>query len=104
MKVKEIMTTNLQVASPSTTLAEAAQLLWSGDCGILPIVENGQLMGVVTDRDMFVGLATRNIPASQLTVGDITTRTLWTCSPNDDIHVALDIMKERQVRRLPVVD
>jgi len=104
MTVKEIMTKQLRVASPRTTLAEAAHLLWSGDCGILPIVEQGKLMGVVTDRDMFVALATRNTPASQLTVGDVTAGTVWACAPDDDIHVALDIMKTRRVRRLPVVD
>jgi len=104
MKVKEIMTKQPQVASPRTTLAEAAHLLWIGDCGILPIVEKGKLMGVVTDRDMFVALATRNTPASQLTIGDVATGTVWACAPDDDIHVALDIMKTRRVRRLPVVD
>jgi CBS domain-containing protein len=104
MKVKEIMTKEPKVASPRTTLAEAAHLLWIGDCGILPVVDKGKLMGIVTDRDMFIALATRNTAASQLTVGDVTTGTIWACAPDDDIHVALDIMKTRRVRRLPVVD
>jgi CBS domain-containing protein len=104
MQVKDIMTKEVKVASPRTTLAEAAHLMWTGDCGILPVVDQGKLVGVVTDRDMFVALATRNVPASQLVVGDVATGTVWACAPDDDIHVALDIMKTRRVRRLPVVD
>lgn len=104
MKVKDLMTKQPKVATPETTLAEAADLLWTGDCGILPVVDKGKLMGVVTDRDMFIALATRNVPASVLRVADVASGTVWACAPDDDVHVALDIMKTRRVRRLPVVD
>jgi CBS domain-containing protein len=103
MKVKEIMTAEPKTASPGTTLAAAAHLLWDADCGILPVVEGGKPIGVVTDRDMYVALATRNKPASQITVGDVTSGTVWACGPDDDVHVALDTMRARRVRRLPVV-
>ena len=103
MQVKDIMTPQPRAASPGTTLAEAAQLLWNGDCGILPVVDAGKLVGVVTDRDMYIALGTRNQPASQITVGDVATGAVWVCGPADDVHAALDTMKERRVRRLPVV-
>lgn len=103
MKVTEIMTAQPKIASPGTTLAAAAHLLWDADCGILPVLEGGKLVGVVTDRDMYIALATRNKPASQITVGDVIIDTVWACGPEDDVQVALDTMRARRVRRLPVV-
>jgi len=103
MKVRDIMTAQPKTASPGTTLAAAAHLLWEADCGILPIVEGGKLAGIVTDRDMYIALATRNQPATQITVGDVASGTVSACGPDDDVHVALDTMKARRVRRLPVV-
>ena len=102
MKVRDIMTAQPKAAAPNTSLSAAAQLLWGADCGILPVVDGGKLVGVVTDRDMYIALATRNQPASQLTVGDVAAGKLWTCGPDDDVHVALDTMRTQRVRRLPV--
>jgi len=59
MKVKEIMTKDVSTCTPDTTVAEAAHLMWEADCGILPVVEDGELEGIVTDRDMYIALATR---------------------------------------------
>jgi CBS domain-containing protein len=103
MKVREIMTAQPKTASRNTTLAAAAQPLWGADCGILPVVDGGKLVGVVTDRDMYVALATRNKPASQLAVGDVATDKVWACGPDDDVHAALDTMASKRVRRLPVI-
>ena len=103
MQIKDIMTPQPRTASPRTTLAEAAQLLWNGDCGILPVTDEGKLVGVVTDRDMYIALGTRNRPASDIAVGDVASATVWTCAPTDDVHAALDTMRARRVRRLPVV-
>jgi CBS domain-containing protein len=102
MKIKEIMTTQPKSASRDTTLAAAAHLLWGADCGILPVVDGGKLVGVVTDRDMYVALATRNKPATQITVGEVSTGKVWSCGPDDDVHAALDTMASQRVRRLPV--
>jgi CBS domain-containing protein len=102
MKIKEIMTKQPKTASRDTTLAAAAHLLWGADCGILPVVDGGKLVGVVTDRDMYVALATRNKPASQITVGEVSTGKVWACKPDDDVHAALDAMASQRVRRLPV--
>jgi CBS domain-containing protein len=102
VKVKDIMTAKPATASRSTTLAAAAPMLLGADCGVLPIVEAGQLVGVVTDRDMYVALATRNKPASQLTVGDVTTGQVSDCAPDDDVKSALQTMASKRVRRLPV--
>lgn len=102
MKIKDIMTTEVRTCSPSTSLAVAAELMLDGDCGILPVVAEGTLAGVVTDRDMYIALATRNKLASQVTVGDVARKQVWTCGPDDDVHAALATMKKHRVRRLPV--
>jgi CBS domain-containing protein len=103
MKVNQIMTTEPKTCSRSSTLAEAASLMWDGDCGTLPVVEDGKLVGIVTDRDMFIALATRNKLASQMKVGEVARETVATCEPEDDVHSALATMKHNRVRRLPVV-
>jgi CBS domain-containing protein len=103
MKVKDIMTTDVRTCTPAASVADAAHLMWDGDCGILPVVGDGRLAGVVTDRDLFIALATRNAPAAELHVGDVATTKVVTCSPEDDVQTALASMKEARVRRLPVV-
>jgi CBS domain-containing protein len=103
MKVKDIMTADPTVCTPETTLAAAAALMWNGDFGILPVVDDGKLVGVVTDRDMYIALATRNALASQLRVADVASRAVVTCAPEDDVHLALATMSKARVRRLPVV-
>jgi len=102
MKVKEIMTPEPKVCSPSTNLAAAAALMLDGDCGILPVVDRGELVGVVTDRDMYIALATRNKPASDVTIREVATKQVLTCGPDDDVQTALAAMKEHRIRRLPV--
>lgn len=102
MKVKDIMTTEPRTCTPATSLAAAAALMLDGDCGILPVIEDGHLVGVVTDRDMYIALATRNARASDVLVGDVLHRPAITCGPDDDAHAALATMKTHRVRRLPV--
>lgn len=103
MKVKDIMTADLQTCDPQMSAAAAAGLMWDGDCGFLPVVEAGRLLGVVTDRDLYIALATQNRLPSELLVGDVVTRKVITCEPDAEIHAALEAMKAHQVRRLPVV-
>ena len=102
MKVKDLMTTDVRTCSPDTTVAEAARLMWEGDCGILPVVDDGKLVGVVTDRDMYIALATQNARPSGLTVGAIATKVPVTCAPDDDVQAVLSAMRGARVRRLPV--
>jgi CBS domain-containing protein len=103
MKVNEIMTSEPRTCSPETSVAEAAQLMWNADCGILPVVEDGRLAGVVTDRDMYIALATRNVRASELKIRDVASTQVIRCSPDDDVQAALARMAKARVRRLPVV-
>ena len=102
MKVKDIMTGEPRTCSPDTNLAAAGALMLDGDCGMLPVVKEGRLVGVVTDRDLYIALATRNRRASELTVGEVVQTPVYTCGPDDDVQAALESMKQHGVRRLPV--
>ena len=104
MNVNEVMTSEPRTCAPGTSAAEAAGIMLDADCGILPVVENGKLIGVVTDRDLYIALATRNVRASDIAMGDVAQRSVLTCRPEDDVDRALNLMKEHQVRRLPVQD
>ena len=102
LKVKDIMTAHPLTCAPDTNLAAAASLMLEADCGILPVTEDGKLAGVVTDRDMYIALATRDRRASQITVGEVARKQVFTCGPDDDVQTALATMKQHHVRRLPV--
>jgi CBS domain-containing protein len=104
MQVLDVMTRDPLTCAPETTAAEAAHLMWEGDCGVLPVVRGRALAGVVTDRDLFIALGTRNEKASELTVGTVANESPFTCSPRDDVQQAMGKMKAHRVRRLPVVD
>jgi CBS domain-containing protein len=105
MKIEKIMTRDVQCCGPDANLATAAKMMWDSDCGALPILNvQGQVMGMITDRDICMGTATKNKPASEITVWETSSGKAYTCRETDDVHTALDIMKRERVRRLPVVD
>ncbi|HEY7187092.1 MAG TPA: CBS domain-containing protein [Vicinamibacterales bacterium] len=103
MKVKDLMSTDVRTCTPETTVAEGARLMREADCGMLPVVDGGELVGVVTDRDICIALSTQDARASHLRVGAIARTNVATCAPEDDIKAALTSMTQARVRRLPVV-
>lgn len=103
MTVEAIMTPAPKTCTPDTTLAEAANLMWEGDCGVLPVIDDGELVGIVTDRDMFIAVGTRDVRATHVRVGAVATTHVSTCRPEDDVDTALAVMKSAAVRRLPVI-
>ena len=105
MNVQDIMTSDVQCCGPDTNLAAAAKMMWDSDCGALPVLNvQGQVMGMITDRDICMAAATKNKPASDITVWETVSGKAYSCRMSDDVHTALDIMKREKVRRLPVVD
>lgn len=104
MQVKEVMTEQVQCCSPDTNLAAAIEIMWNSDCGALPVVDNGKLAGIVTDRDICIALGTGDRPAREVPVRDVEKTNVETCEPDDDIYVAMELMQTVRVRRLPVVD
>ena len=104
MKVKEVMMMTPYACHEETNLGAATELMWKGNCGFLPVLDStGRIKGVVTDRDICIALGTRNVAAGSVTVGEVIHGRLLTCSTEDDVHDALQVMSEGHVRRLPVV-
>jgi CBS domain-containing protein len=105
MKVSEIMTSDVGSCGPRTNAAAIAEICWNRSCGAVPVVdETNKVLGMVTDRDLFIALATRNRRASDLVAGEVMSKDVTTCSPDDDVMQALSQMHSRKVRRIPVVD
>jgi len=105
MKVKEVMTGTPYHIPLDANLGMATELMWKGNCGFLPVVDaQKKVCGVITDRDICVALGTRNQTAGQVLVEEVVQRRVFACNPEDDIHMALQTMREGHVRRLPVVD
>jgi CBS domain-containing protein len=105
MKVKDLMTTDVKRCSPETNLASAARIMWEGDCGAVPVTdERDHVVGVITDRDICIAAATRPSREGEIPVKDVISKAVYSCAPGDDVRAALDTMKARKVRRLPVVD
>ena len=105
MKVKEIMTGTPYTCRKETNLGEATELMWKGNCGFLPVLgDDGKICGVITDRDICIALGTKNKTAGEVTVGEVASRKVYWCTPDEEIHVALLTMRDGHVRRLPVID
>lgn len=104
MKVKEIMTANAKACTLTDNLAEAARLMWETDCGIVPVVaEGGKVVGLITDRDICMAAMIKGRNESSIAIEDVISQKLFSCKPEDDIHNALNTMRNNKVRRLPVV-
>ena len=105
MHVEEIMTKDVCSCGPGINAASAAELMWRRNVGSLPVVEDGgRVVGIVTDRDLFLALGTGNRRPGELPVGDIMNRDIAFTTPGSDVRDALRTMAQRQLRRLPVVD
>jgi CBS domain-containing protein len=105
MQVQQLMTPAPRACAAGSNLAEAMQMMWEGDFGLLPVVDDdGRVTGVVTDRDIAVALGTRGRPAGEVTVADVMSRAVHICHPRAGIGSALEQMRQFRVRRLPVVD
>ncbi|MET3697096.1 CBS domain protein [Bacillus oleivorans] len=101
MQVRDVMSTNVESCSSNDSIEAVAQKMKDLNVGALPVVENGQVVGMITDRD----LAVRGIAENRSNVGDVaTTQSVVTCSPEMSVDEVAAIMAQHQVRRLPVVE
>ena len=101
--VRHAMTEAPQTVRPDMNAADAAGLMKSEDVGALPVVRDGELVGMVTDRDLVIRvLAERQDPRS-VRVGDIATKSPVTVTPDMRLSEARELMVKHQLRRLPVI-
>jgi CBS domain-containing protein len=102
--IRELMTANPVALPSSSPLNEAAQQMKQRDIGDVIVLDGGTVCGVVTDRDIVVrALAEDKDPAST-TLGEICSRDLISLSPSDSVEDAIRLMRERAIRRLPIVE
>jgi CBS domain-containing protein len=107
MKVEQLMTREVRVCTESDTLNRAAQLMWESDCGCIPVVRaNGErsVIGVVTDRDLAMAAYTQGKQLWAIPVTDAMAHKVIACHANDGVSQAEALMRDNQVRRLPVLD
>jgi len=105
MKVKEAMHKGVEWVGPDTPVIELAKLMRKHDVGAIPIGENDQLIGIVTDRDIVCkGLAKESFDPGHATARDVMTPGIHCCSDDDDLAKAVRHMEELKVRRLPVIN
>ena len=105
MKVQIAMHKGVDWAGPDTPVAELAKLMRKHDIGAIPIAENDQLIGMVTDRDIVCkGLAEDSFDARRATARDVMTQGIHCCREDDNLAKAIRHMEELRVRRLPVIN
>lgn len=101
--VRHAMTEAPQTIGPGMNAADAAGLMKSEDVGVLPVVEEDELIGLVTDRDLVVRVLAERKDPMEVTVGDVLTRSPVTVTPDTRLSEARELMDRHKVRRLPVV-
>ena len=105
MKVKDVMHSGAEWATPDTPLLELAKRMRQHDIGSIPIAEHDKLVGMVTDRDIVCnGLATAGFDPAKAKARDVMTKGIHTCRAEDDLGAAVHHMRDLKVRRLPVID
>src|SRR6267142_6551409 len=104
MKVREIMTTNVECVAPDTGVLELASKMKTLDIGFIPICENDRLAGTVTDRDIVIrGIAGgKNISTSK--ANDIMTKDIFWCFDDEDVKDVARRMSEKEVRRMLILN
>ena len=105
MQIRDVMSHPPVTCPVSGTLDHAARLMWEFDCGIVPVVnDDGRLAGVVTDRDVCMAAYTQGQPLASIPVTTAMAKSVVASHAGDPIEHAEQLMRDNQIRRLPVLD
>lgn len=104
MKVRDIMTANVEAVGPETDLVTIARRMKELNVGSLPVVENDQLVGIITDRDIVIRGVANGLSLQEAQVRNYLTPNPTTVTPDADAREAAELMGREQIRRLPVVE
>jgi coenzyme F420-dependent glucose-6-phosphate dehydrogenase len=104
MKVSEIMTPDVEVIAPDVTVKDAAQRMKQLDIGFIPVCENDQMIGALTDRDITVRVVAEGRDITNTKVRDVMTKEVFFCFVDQDLDEATRVMQDNQVRRIIVLD
>lgn len=103
MKIRDVMSKDVQVARPGDTIQDVAARMTSGDFGFIPVADGDRLVGTVTDRDIAIRAVGKGLgPATP--ISEVMTTEVVTALDTADLKTALDAMGGDKIRRLPVVD
>jgi CBS domain-containing protein len=102
-RCREIMTRSVKTATREMTLRDVATLMREGDMGSIPVIENGKLVGIVTDRDIVVRAVAEGRDV-WTKIGDVMTTEVYSARENDFVFEAIRLMGDRQVRRVPIIN
>jgi CBS domain-containing protein len=102
--VRDAMTADPRSIGKSVSVVEAARLMREQDIGSLPITDDEQLVGMITDRDITMRVVAEAADPNVTSVEDVYSRDLISVEPDNDLEEALGLMARHQVRRLPVVE
>ena len=103
MNIRDVMTPNPRTVSPQDSIQNAARIMRDEDTGVVPVVDNGKPVGVITDRDIVVRAVAEGGQLNR-PVRDIVTSELVAATPDMSVSEATELMSAHQVRRLPVVE
>lgn len=101
--VRSVMTSHVRSCSPEDSLARAAQLMWETDCGALPVVADGKVVAMLSDRDVCIAAYLQGKAPTDLAVASAMSKQLISCGPDESVASVLSTMGDRRLRRLPVV-
>src|ERR1700693_3790105 len=105
MNVQPLMNARVKFAGTDASVADVVLIMEKHDCGAVPIVNAAnKLVGIVTDRDICLALGFHPLPAAGIPVTEVMSKKVYACAPEEDVSAALQTMRSRRVRRLPVID
>lgn len=102
--VSDVMTSDLVTVEPQTSVTDVARMMRDENIGAVLVTEGERLRGLVSDRDLVVRALAEGGDPSNTTVADACSDDLVTVGPDDDLRIAVEVMREHSVRRVPVVD
>lgn len=103
--VNQIMSRDVFSCAPTDSLEQAARIMWEHDVGVVPIVDAGnRVVGMLTDRDACMAAYTKGQTLGSIQCGDAMSTRIVSSFLDDDLRRAEQLMRDAQVRRLPVVD
>lgn len=104
MKVKKMMTAEVEFCHQEDNLGKAVDVMWRKDCGAVPVIDGEmRVVGMITDRDICIAASSRDRKPSEIKIGEVAGGKIITCTAEDDVKDALKKMRKNKIKRLPVI-
>ncbi len=102
--VRDVMTKDVVTCQASDNLAQAARKMRDEDIGAVLVMQDGKLCGIVTDRDIAIRAVADGKDPNQVKLGDVCSQEVVSITPDKPVNEAVKMMRDKALRRLPVVD